>query len=70
MWGLHVELRPCFLVVLMWQIVITAGGWAFMGWWLSRHQGDLQNAAVPVTLIVMAVMALWAPIRKGMTEAL
>ena len=70
MWGLHVELRPSFLVVLMWQIVITAGGWAFMAWWLSRHPGDLQNAAVPVTLIVMAVMALWAPISKGMTEAL
>ena len=70
MWGLHVELRPCLLVVLMWQIVITAGGWAFMGSWLSSHKGDLQNAAVPVTLIVTAVMALWAPMRKGMTEAL
>lgn len=70
MWGLHVELRPSFLVVLMWQIAITAGGWAFMGWWLSSHKGDLQNAAVPVTLIVTAVIALWGPIRKGMTEAL
>ena len=70
MWGLHVELQPSFLVVLMWQVAITAGGWAFMGWWLSRHQGDLQNAAVPVTIIVTAMMALWAPIGKGMRGAL
>ena len=70
MWGLHVELQPCFLVVLMWQIAITAGGWAFMGWWLSRHQGDLQDAAMPITLIVTAMMALWAPIGKGMRETL
>lgn len=70
MWGLHVELRPCFLIVLMWQIIVTAGGWAFMGWWLSRYHGDLQNAAIPVTLIVTAIMALWAPIGKGMKETL
>ncbi|KAK0516509.1 hypothetical protein JMJ35_001112 [Cladonia borealis] len=70
MWGLLVELQPCFLVVLVWQIAITGGGWAFMGWWLSKHHGDLQDAAMPITLIITALMALWVPIGKGMRETL
>jgi hypothetical protein len=70
MWGLHAELRPCFLIILTWQIIITAGGWAFMGWWLSRHNGDLQNAAVPITLIVSALLMLWVPISESMKVTL
>lgn len=66
MWGLHVELRPCFLIIILWQMLITAAGWGFMGWWLSRHGGDIQSAAVPVTLIITAVMALWVPIHDSM----
>lgn len=66
MWGLHVELRPCFLIIILWQVYISAAGWGFMGWWLSRHRGDLQNAAVPATLILTALMTLWLPLCKIM----
>lgn len=64
MWGLQAELRTSALRVVVWQVVITAGGWVFMGWWLSRHSGDLQNAVVPVTLIVSVFMLLWLPLNQ------
>ena len=70
MWGLHVELRPWLFIVLIWQVIITAGGWAFMGWWLSRHNGDLQTAAVPITLIISALLTLWLPISESMKTSL
>ncbi|KAG8525377.1 uncharacterized protein KY384_009021 [Bacidia gigantensis] len=66
MWGLQVELRPSFIRVLLWQIAITAAGWALLGWWLSRHRGDLQGAAVPITLILTALVALWVPLWERM----
>lgn len=70
MWGLHVELRPWLLIVLIWQVIITAGGWAFMGWWLSRHTGDLQTAAAPVILIISALLTLWLLISESMKTSL
>ncbi|KAL9123905.1 MAG: hypothetical protein Q9217_006710, partial [Psora testacea] len=66
MWGLHVELRPSFLRILIWQIAITAGGWIFMAWWLSKGTGDLQGAAVPVTIILSALVVLWVPLWEGL----
>ncbi|KAL9630473.1 MAG: hypothetical protein Q9164_006397 [Protoblastenia rupestris] len=66
MWGLQVELRPSFLRILIWQIVITAGGWVFMAWWLSRGKADLQSAAVPITIILSALIALWVPLSEAM----
>ena len=60
MWGLLVELRPSFLVALVWGLVITAGGWGFLGWWISGHKDDLQTAAVPVMLIMTILMTYLA----------
>ena len=65
MWGLHVELGPSFLAVMMWQVVITAGGWVFMGWWLLRHSGGFQDAAVPIKIILTAMLTLWNSIGEG-----
>ena len=62
MWGLHVEMRPSFLRILLWQIAITAGGWVLMAWWLVNHKQDLQGASVPVTIIMTAIAALWVPL--------
>lgn len=64
MWGLQAVLRTSFVMVAIWQVLITAGGWAFMGWWLSRHSGDLQNAVIPVTVIITAIMVLWLPLNE------
>jgi hypothetical protein len=64
MWGLHAHCRISAIMVLLWQFFITSGGWCFAAWWLKDHPGDLQNAAVPVTLIIGAVMLLWLPLNE------
>jgi hypothetical protein len=63
-WGLHARLRISAVMVMMWQIIITLGGWIFMAWWLKGRSGDLQNASVPITLIIGALMLLWLPLNE------
>ena len=64
MWGLHVELRISAARVLVWSFLIMAGGLGFFVWWMSGHAGDLQNAAVPLTFIMMALSALFIPLNE------
>ena len=64
MWGLFAELRISFFRVLIWFLIIILFGWIFLAWWLAIRDSDLQNAAVPVTLIVMALASLWMPPRE------
>jgi hypothetical protein len=64
LWGLQVEYRPSFKIILLWHIVITAGGWAFIGWWLKGHPGDLQNAVVVITIIIGVLGFFWSSIDK------
>ena len=66
LWGLHVELCPSFFRLLLWQIAVTAGGWAMMAWWLVHHKNDLQGASVPITIIMTALMALYVPLWEKM----
>ena len=61
-WGLHVQVRISAAMVVAWLLAITIGGWIFAGWWLKDHPGDLQNASVPITLIIGALMLLWLPL--------
>ena len=65
-WGLHAHFRISNKMVLMWTMlvifVITLGGWVFMTLWLLHHSGDLQNAVVPVTLVMMALGLLCLPL--------
>jgi hypothetical protein len=68
MWGLHVEWRISMIMVLLWQIIITAGGWVFFVWWLRQHPGDWSNAAIPMTLTLGAMMLLWLPLSEKMKE--
>jgi hypothetical protein len=58
MWGLHAQLRISDKMVFAWVLAITLGGWVFMAWWLRHHPGDLQNASVPITLIIGPLMFL------------
>ena len=64
MWGLHVELRISAAVVLAWLLFICAGGLGFFIWWMSRHNGDWQNAAVPLTVTMMALSSLLVPLNE------
>lgn len=61
-WGLHAQVRISAAMVVAWQLAITLGGWFFVGWWLKDHPGDPQNASVPITLIIAALMLLWLPL--------
>jgi hypothetical protein len=37
-------------------LAITLGGWVFIPRWLRHHAGDLQNASVPIELIIRPVV--------------
>lgn len=63
-WDLNVEYRPSFKVILAWYIVITVGGWAFIGWWLKSHSGDLQNAVVVISIILGELILFSSLIEK------
>jgi hypothetical protein len=69
MWGLHAHSRISARMVVLWQFFITLGGWCFAAWWLKDHHGDLQNAAVPVTLIIGALMLLWLPLNEKFKDS-
>ncbi|KAF7510257.1 hypothetical protein GJ744_006953 [Endocarpon pusillum] len=65
MWGLHAHCQPSAAMVFLWTFLIILGGLCFAGWWLKYHHGDLQNAAVPVTLLIGAMTLLWLPLNKN-----
>ena len=62
MWGLHVEFSPSLVVIVLWQIAISVVGWMFLTWWLTKHHGDWQDAGVPATLILTALVVFWSPL--------
>ena len=63
MWGLNVEFRISFLVVMAWFVVIVLG-LVFGIWWYRTHNGDWQNAAVPVGTTLTTLAVLWLPLNK------
>lgn len=65
MWGLHAHCQPSAAMVFLWTFLIILCGLCFAGWWLKYHHGDLQNAAVPVTLLIGAMMLLWLPLNEN-----
>jgi hypothetical protein len=65
MWGLHVEFSLSLAIIVLWQITITAVGWAFLAWWLAKHNGDWQDAGMPMTLILTALAVLSVEDKKS-----
>jgi hypothetical protein len=70
MWGLYVEFMPSLLRIVLWQIAISTAGWAFLAWWLTKHNGDWQNAGVPITLILTALVVFWAPLSERFKDSI
>ena len=68
MWGLCAEYRLSFLRFVVWHALIAAGGLAFMVYWLSNHNGDWQNASVPILVILAALTVLWLPLSERFKE--
>lgn len=47
------------MYVLAYHLLMLAGRGLYWGLWQSEHRGDLQNAAVPITLVVGAMSLFW-----------
>ncbi len=67
LWGLQAQHAISFLGVLSYHCLILGGPIGFWAWWLVKHPGDLQSAAVPVTVSLTLLSLFWssAGILKG-----
>jgi hypothetical protein len=45
--------------VAFYHILILALPFGFWGWWQATHPGDLQNASVPVTVVLTMLSLFW-----------
>jgi hypothetical protein len=55
-WALRAQLQISAEMVFAGVLAITLGGWVFIPRWLRHHAGDLQNASVPIELIIRPVV--------------
>jgi len=77
-WGLQaVEGLSVFRVLILMSVVISLSvviGTVLFFWWLSKHAGDLQDASVPMTIIlsmaslVVGIMTVVQPLRDKARE--
>jgi hypothetical protein len=59
-WGLYVQLRPSWKMILAWQALWLLGGCAFMIWWLADHHNDWSKATIPLTVIFGGLGIFWS----------
>ena len=52
-WGLKAEHRISFVYIVCYLVIAVTATFGFWAWWLKRHPGDLQNAAIPLTTITI-----------------
>ena len=45
--------------VAFYHLLILALPFGFWGWWQATHPGDLQNASVPVTVVLTMLSLFW-----------
>jgi hypothetical protein len=59
-WGLEAVFAASFAYVLIYHFVIVAGPFAFFAWWLKFHPDDLQNASIPLSIVLGALSLFWS----------
>lgn len=59
-WGLQAQHAISLVYVLFYHFLILVGTFGFWAWWNIRHPDDLQNAAVPLTLVIALLSLFWA----------
>lgn len=59
-WGLQARYAISFFRVLIYHCLILGGAVAFWAWWLVKHPGDLQSAAVPLTTCLTLLSLFWS----------
>jgi hypothetical protein len=60
-WGLEANYAISFAYVAMYHLVPLLGAFGFWIYWLVRHPGDWQNAAVPVLTVLALFAVIWIP---------
>jgi hypothetical protein len=65
-WGLLAIECPSFFRIGVYHVLILAGPTVFNFMWLFAwgHDGDLQNAAVPFTVVCVLLSMFWLPMIK------
>lgn len=58
-WGLEARHEISAAYVAFYHILILALPFGFWGWWQATHPGDLQNASVPVTVVLTMLSLFW-----------
>jgi hypothetical protein len=63
-WGLQAREELSFIRVAVYHVLLIAIPFVFLGLWLSvmGHQGDLQDAAVPITVLGVLLSLFWFPL--------
>ncbi|RYN18368.1 hypothetical protein AA0113_g9767 [Alternaria arborescens] len=58
-WGITVRHEISVAYVVCYHVLILALPFAFWGWWQYNHPDDLQNAAVPITVVAGLLSLFW-----------
>jgi membrane protein YdbS with pleckstrin-like domain len=45
---------------VLYHVLIIASTFGFWSWWLLAHPNDLQNAAVPLTIVAVFLSLFWS----------
>jgi hypothetical protein len=59
-WGLEAVFAVSFAYVFTYHFVMVAGPFAFFAWWLKVHPDDLQNASIPLAIVLGALSLFWS----------
>lgn len=59
-WGLQAQHAPHGLIILLYHVLILSGTFAFWIWWQINHPADLQNAAVPLSVVTVLISLFWS----------
>lgn len=59
-WGLQAQHAISFIRVILYHFLMFIGTFGFWAWWQIKHPGDLQNAAVPLTVLGLFFSLFWS----------
>ena len=59
-WGIQAQHAVSFVNLAVYHFLILAATFGFWAWWQTRHPGDIQNAAVPLTTVTVLLSMFWS----------
>jgi hypothetical protein len=58
-WGLEARHEISAAYVAFYHLLILTLPFGFWGWWQATHPSDLQNASIPVTVVLAMLSLFW-----------